>query len=266
MKIALAQTDIVLLEKEKNLEKAKEWIKKASEEKADLILFPEMSFTGFSMEVEKSAEFHMETVRKLCELTKEYKINIGAGYVRAAKESDEGEKKSEAGQLKGENHYCLIDRKGEMIMDYAKLHPFSYGKEDQYFNSGKMYVIGDVEEVPVSCFICYDLRFPIGFWRVAKDVHFMIVPANWPDRRIAQFDALLRARAIENQYYVIAINCVGQQGKANYNGHSVVYDPKGNQIAFAGEEENLLFVEIEDDVEAQRAKFPVMQDRRIEER
>ena len=93
----------------------------------------------------------------------------------------------------------------------------------------------------------------------------MIVPANWADRRVEQFKALLRARAIENQYYIIGLNCVGQQGKVSYNGQSVVYNPKGEELLSCGDKEGIYYFEFEDDVDKAREKFPVLRDRRTDE-
>lgn len=253
MKIAICQTDIVYENKDINLKRAVKLIGEAAESKAALALFPEMSFTGFSMNTDMTQDNSYDTEEKMKELAKKYGINIGFGRV---------EKCDDGLSL---NMYELVDKCGEIILAYAKRHPFSYGGEGTVFKGGNKIKTSVVEGIPVAVQICFDLRFPAGFWNVAGDTHLMIVPANWPDRRVEQFRALLRARAIENQYYIIGVNCVGQQGKATYNGQSVVYNPKGEELLSCGDSEGIYFFDFEDDVSRVREKFPVINDRRDDE-
>jgi len=78
--------------------------------------------------------------------------------------------------------------------------------------------------------ICYDLRFPV-WCRNREDYDLLLVVANWPSTRVAAWDALLRARAIENQVYVVAVNRVGEDGKGlEFPGHSAIYDPLGDKV------------------------------------
>lgn len=253
MKLALAQTNIFWEDKEANYLKAEKWLFQAAMQQADFIFFPEMSFTGFSMAVEKIGERERETLEFLKVQAKKYHINIGAGWVKLA-------------ERKGENHYTLINRQGEIALDYVKMHPFSYSGEDQHYKAGNQYQVVAMEEVPLTTFICYDLRFPLSFWKASEKAHLIIVPANWPKRRIEQWKILLRARAIENQVYIAAINCVGNVGKVEYSGNSCFINPKGNMIAEVEDKEELIVVDWEDDVELFREKFPVHNDRRSEER
>lgn len=253
MKIALCQTDIRFEDKEYNLRRAEELIGRAAGEGTALALFPEMSFTGFSMNTDVTSDNSRDTENRMKELAKKYGINIGFGRV---------EKCDDNLSL---NLYEIVDSNGEIILTYAKRHPFSYGGEGTVFKGGDTVKTCMIDGIPVSVQICFDLRFPGAFWKVACDTHLMIVPANWPDRRVEQFKALLRARAIENQYYIIGLNCVGQQGKASYNGQSVVYNPKGEELLSCGDSEGIYYFEFEDDVDKAREKFPVLKDRREDE-
>jgi len=253
MKIALCQTDIVFEDKEHNLNKAEEFIAKAANAGANLILFPEMSFTGFSMNTDVTKDNDCKTENRMKELARKFGINIGFGRVEKCDD------------MLSLNLYEIVDHKGDIVLTYAKRHPFSYGGESTVFKGGDIVKSCVIDGIPVSVQICFDLRFPGGFWKLADDTHLMIVPANWADRRVEQFKALLRARAIENQYYVIGLNCVGQQGKVSYNGQSVVYNPKGEELLSCGDSEGLYYFDFEDDVSKAREKFPVLNDRREDE-
>ncbi len=253
MKIALCQTDIVFEDKEHNLKRAEELISEAADNGAVLALFPEMSFTGFSMNTDVTKDNDCVTEGRMKELARKHGINIGFGRVEKCDD------------MLSLNLYEIVDPEGEIILTYAKRHPFSYGGESTVFKGGDMVKSCVIDGVPVSVQICFDLRFPGGFWKLADDTHLMIVPANWADRRVEQFKALLRARAIENQYYVIGLNCVGQQGKVSYNGQSCVYNPKGEELLSCGDSEGVYYFDFEDDVSKAREKFPVINDRRDDE-
>lgn len=251
MKLAIAQTAIVWEDKEKNLEKAKKFIREAADRRADLILFPEMSFTGFSMNTSLTAEYHGETAEAVRRMARTYHLAIGFGWVKA-------------GVNKAQNHYTVIDREGELLSDYAKIHPFSYSDEDCYFEGGERlssFVLGDVN---VGTLICYDLRFPEPFQILAEQCSIIVVPANWPARRREHWKTLLKARAIETQCCLIGINCCGEQEGLDYSGDSAVFAPDGTAILDYQEEEGIYFVNIPDNVKSYREEFPTRKDRKWE--
>lgn len=251
MKIALAQTEIVWENKEKNIEIAEQLIMKAQSKDAKLVLFPEMSFTGFTMNTEYSAESSDFTFKILRKYAINNNIIIGFGWVKKVAD-------------KSENHYTIISQTGEVLSDYVKIHPFSYSNEDCYFCRGDKLSHFCIDGIPFSTFICYDLRFPEVFQIASQDAHFIIIPANWPKRRREHWNTLLRARAIENQIYIIAINCIGENiGGLEYSGDSCVINPNGD-VVMKAEGEGLWICDIYDDVEKYRSDFPVKQDRRIE--
>ncbi len=247
MKLSLAQTHIIWEDVEQNLGNAARLIEKESGKGSQLVLFPEMSFTGFSMNAKMAASSE-RIVARMSELAKEYKIALGFGRV------DKGKK--------NRNHYTVIDSEGSMISDYVKIHPFSYTHEDVFFESGSEVTKFEVGGITFSNFICYDLRFPEIFQAVADDVSAIAVPANWPRERSAHWDALLRARAIENQVYILGINCAGEIGGKDYAGGSCVINPAGEVVHRLGEEEESFCFELEDDVKKFRAAFPMRKDRR----
>ena len=115
---------------------------------------------------------------------------------------------------------------------YDKRHLFSYGKEDKHYTAGTEKLIFQVGEWRIRAVVCYDLRFP-AWCRNLEDVDILLIVANWPQARIHHWDALLRARAIENQCFVVAVNRVGTDGnQLLYPGHSSVYDMDGQQRLF----------------------------------
>jgi predicted amidohydrolase len=146
---------------------------------------------------------------------------------------------------------------------YSKIHPFTYGGEDKHFRAGQEHVTIDIDGLRTSLFVCYDLRFADEFWACAHDTDIYLVPANWPTARREHWMALLRARAIENQAYVVGCNRVGDGGGLNYSGDSLVIDPLGTILAQGQSEACILYAEIEPAfVSDVRTKYPFLQDRR----
>lgn len=251
MKIALCQTAILWEKKEENLKKAETWIAKAKKDGAELICFPEMSFTGFSMHTERTAERRKETVRVVSRMAEEAGLAVGFGWV-------------EQGEQKARNHYTVVGRRGELLVDYVKLHPFSYSGEDLRFEAGQRLCLCRVGELRIGIFICYDLRFPEPFQALADRSDLLLVAANWPKGRREHWKCLLRARAIECQAYVAGVNCCGEQEGLAYSGDSCIFAPDGRQMAGFQAGEGLLTAEIPGDADLFRKEFPVRQDRRRE--
>ena len=129
------------------------------------------------------------------------------------------------------------------------------------YAAGDRFVTVDVDGVRVSLFVCYDLRFADEFWVRAHDTDLYVVVANWPRPRREHWRALLRARAIENQAYVVGVNRVGEAGRTHpldHAGDSVVHDPLGATLGYAENGETVLLADIDPAVVRVRAgKFPV---------
>lgn len=260
MKIALCQTAIAWEDKKQNFQSAECFIKQARDNKADMIFFPEMSFTGFSMHVEQTGETgeQKETLSLMQHFAKTYHIAIGFGWVKLAGDGKEPE---------AENHYSVVDDKGELLSDYVKLHPFSYGGESQYFRRGEHAEWFTYKDHTFGMSICYDLRFPELYQYLSRKADVLVVAANWPKRRMMHWTSLLKARAIENQAYLLGINCTGMQEQLQYAGGSAAYSPLGELLTEdedAVEKETLLYVEIHQDTKQCRKDFPVKEDRRPE--
>jgi predicted amidohydrolase len=146
---------------------------------------------------------------------------------------------------------------------YAKIHPFGYGREDEHYMPGDRFLTVTVEGVRCSFFVCYDLRFADEFWGLARDTDCYVLPSNWPDTRREHWVALLRARAIENQAYVVGVNRVGDGGRLHYAGDSQIIDPFGVVLADGGAEETIITADVDAARVAEvRAEFPFLSDRR----
>ncbi|MCR5736326.1 MAG: carbon-nitrogen family hydrolase [Eubacterium sp.] len=248
MKIALCQLQIQYECKEENLKTAEGYIKEASDQKVDLILFPEMSFTGFSMNTLKTGEEQMETVNVMKQLAEKYQVAIGFGWVKHQKNC--------------ENHYTVVDASGKTLGDYIKIHPFSFAGEDEVFTKGQAISFFQYQGMTFGITICYDLRFPELYQRLSEEADAIIVAANWPKVRVAQWDALLQARAIENQSYILGVNCTGTQEDTVYSGHGKVIAPDGTVVLDLKEDAGMHIMDLDNDVQVYREKFPMKQDRR----
>lgn len=253
MRVGICQYEIQWENKEKNMDKVMSYIAEAKAQNLDSIFLPEMSLTGFSMEVEKTKdEFASETIGKFEKLCKEQKIAVGIGWVE------------KVGELKAHNHYTIINKNGVVLSDYVKIHPFRYGGEAECFEGGNKVEACKLGEHKIATAICYDLRFPELFRIMDKDCTVVVVPANWPASRKEHWNCLLQARAIENQMYVIGINCTGTMNGTYYSGNSAVFDPLGKLLAEIHDKEGMICIDIPNDVESYRSSFPVRLDQRIE--
>lgn len=121
-----------------------------------------------------------------------------------------------------------------------------------------------LDGIPFGLSICYDLRFPELYQQLSKEAHVILVPANWPVGRRSHWRTLLTARAIENQSYMIGINCYGNQGELYYSGNSSAVMPNGEVLFDITDKEEMRIFELTDDVPLYRKQFPTKADRRPE--
>lgn len=252
IKIAILQYHIILEDIDKNISVVENYIAKASKDGVELFLLPEMSFSGFSMNTGVTARKLEDMMDKLTPISKRFNIAIGFGWVENT--SDQ--------QCICYNKYTIIDGE-EAIITYSKIHPFSYSSENEYFAAGDKIVQFEFKGIPFSLFICYDLRFPEIFQIVSGKAHVILLPACWPEKRAEHWKTLLCARAIENQCYIIGINCVGDIGGLLYSGDSRIINSDGKVVACAeSNKEQMIIYNLDDDVDAYRESFPVKKDRR----
>lgn len=259
MRIALAEYNIIWEDKGANLLKVEMLLSACSNMMVDIILLPEMSLTGFSMNTDVTADIANETLYKIDTLARKYGVAVGVGWVMAQVD-------------KCENHYSIITPELGVISDYIKIHPFGFAGENNYFKGGKTIKICEYRDFRMSTAICYDLRFPEIFQKMSYMADLIVVPANWPETRNEHWKTLLKARAIETQSYVAGINCVGLMNDQIYSGDSAIYGPNGKKLAYKllhpgvgfGPDEKIYLYDIENNVAQVRAAFPIKPDRKEE--
>jgi len=190
---------------------------------ADLILIPEMAFTGFSMNAEEHAE-EWDKSESIAWL-KEQSCCYHTAFYTSLLIKSEG---------KFYNRGVFIS-KGKVLAHYDKQHLFAFAGEDAVFESGKTQTIVSFKGWNINLQICFDLRFPEGSRNQViagtSQYDLLLYVANWPSRRISHWDSLLVARAIENQCYVAAVNRVGIDGnQIAYEGHSCIIAADGSYV------------------------------------
>lgn len=252
-----------------NREEAKkcclEVMEEASANGVELLVFPEMTLTGFTMRpwlyveswdadnIPDSVSFFMENSRK-------YKMQMAFGYIRAVM-ADSDKMDDETKEPVYENRLVLVDGE-KVVLDYAKIHPFSYSGEDKVYRAGEKLVQAQVKDIRIGGYICYDLRFPEIFSAMRDQYEAIMVIANWPETRAEQWKTLLKARAIENQAYVIAVNRVGDGDGLHYIPGSHVYDWLGRDVSIRVSEK-LRVADIDPGaVRHARTEFPQTNDRK----
>lgn len=210
--------DIIWEDKLSNMNKCEKFLGLAKENAVDFIIFPEMSLTGFSMNVGSISEGASGgTAKWLKNMSVTYGLYIGLGYARKSCN-------------KYYNDFIVSSSDGDIVSNYSKIHPFSFGFEAQYYSGGNNLSLFSFKDFTVSPFICYDLRFPEIFQIASRRAGLITVAANWPVSRREQWLILLKARALENQCYVAGVNRAGYGGGLTYMGDSILVDPLGNIV------------------------------------
>jgi len=249
--LSICQFPIAFLNRTENEKKALFYIKEAASEQADLIIFPEMTLTGISKNVSEMADSDYNSIAFFKKAAIHSQIAIGFGWGNPTGD-------------KLENHYTIIGKDGTILSDYIKIHPFTYGGEDRCFVRGSSFQTFSYKNFTIASFICYDMRFPEIFQAASKDADLILLAANWPKARSMHWKVLSQARAIENQVYFAACNCVGNVGGLLYSGDSTLYTPEGDIIKSLSETEGLITCTITNNVSSVRKGFPVKQDRLID--
>lgn len=247
MKIAIGQIDVLWKSPKENLKKIRDLVQKAAENKADVVILPECCNSGFCIDGELIEEEGGITEKTLYDIAISFKINIIAGYFL---------------KIEGKNRNAarVFSADGKIITTYYKMKLFSLLNEDLVFSAGETPVLFSLNEFNCSIFICFDLRFPELFRKVIPEAEAIFVIANWPSSRAEHWRCLLRARAIENQCYVIGVNRVGRDGNGiEYSGYSYVYDPFGEMLIKGGDRESILICDLQKEKLLEiREKYPFL--------
>ena len=255
MKVAAIQHDVVWEDAAGTQAHLVPMIAEAADAGARLVVLTEIYATGFSTAVDRISEpFDGPSVQFLRDRAQEH----GLWICGSVPERAEGAPDDEA-----PGNVLVLAAPDGATHRYAKIHPFSYAREHERYRAGDHTVTVDVEGLRVSLFVCYDLRFADVFWGLARETDCYIVPANWPAARREHWRALLVARAIENQAYVVGVNRVGEDDGLTYEGDSLIVSPWGEILADgAGGKEAVLCGDVDPAVVASiRARYPFLQDR-----
>ena len=246
MKVSILQHDIAWGNPTENRQHLEQLIESAPE--ADLYVLPEMWSTGFATEPEGLAERDDATLKWMKQMALRYDAAL-AGSVAV----------EENGKFYNRLYFVKPDG---MVEYYDKHHLFSYGGEDKHYACGNKRVVVEWRGVRFLLNVCYDLRFPV-WMRYCGDYDAMLCVANWPTVRIDSWNILLRARAIENQCFVVGVNRVGKDPNCEYCGCSAIINPYG-QIIVECERHKECSAEAVLDMQmlqAYRAKFPALNEK-----
>ena len=259
MRVALLQYPIAWADKETNLHLAEERIA-ALAGKADVAVLPEMFATGFCTDHPELAEtMDGDIIRRLQATADQSGVAIVSSFIckpaigqrlvnRGFMITPHSVYPNREELEGGPNLPSPQGGEGGRLFVQDKRHLYAHGGEDLFFQPAQERHIFEYKGVKILLLICYDLRFPV--WarnRSGHDYDIIIVVANWPDIRIQYWDALIAARATENQCYIAAVNCVGDDGMGlHYNGHSVAYNTRLQPIvSFADNEEGTKIAEFD---------------------
>ena len=276
MRAHIVQLDIAWEDKAANFAKVERLLDGADVREGDLVLLPEMFDTGFSLNTDATADAGGVTLAFLARLSEDLGAVVQGGRtVRdchcthaenrmsvLAPPGDPNSPESRVGESTLSDH-------ARLVCEYAKVHPFSFGREPEKFVGGtrvETYAWRAGEEsLVVQPAICYDLRFPELFRLGAKrGAECVALGACWPEARQSHWRALLVARAIENQAFVLGVNRTGRDPHLAYAGGSIALGPRGEVLGELDAREGVLSVELDPaQLRSWREAFPALQDIRL---
>lgn len=246
MKITLLQLNPEWGDAKANIQKAEAAVKAAGP--SDLFVLPEMWSSGFTMQPEIHSENEPGEALEWMKLTSSRTGAAVAGSI-AVRSGD-----------CFRNRFYFVKPDGSVAY-YDKHHLFTYSGEDGHYEAGNERLNVEWKGVRFRLIVCYDLRFPV-WCRNRGDYDVLLCVASWPDRRADAWKLLLRARAVENQCYVVAVNRVGNDPTCHYTGDSAAIDAYGRAVSEcrSGEEGFCSFETDMIGLAEFRAKFPVLRD------
>ena len=256
-RLAVVQSDIVAGRPAENVERAAAQVEVAVRDRgARVVSLPEMFSTGYDWAslLDAAEPLSGPTVECFRDLCRRLGVWLLLGSLP--------ERRADGTY----NTSVLIADTGEIAGQYSKIHLFSLMDEPRYLRPGNGPTVVDTPLARVGLTVCYDLRFPELYRRLCLDgAELIFVPAEWPHPRAPHWETLLRARAIENQVFVVGNNRVGRDGEVAYCGRSQIIDPWGRILSRADEEPTILTADVDlADVHAARQRMPCLADRRPE--
>ncbi|WP_311408073.1 carbon-nitrogen family hydrolase [Liquorilactobacillus uvarum] len=256
LKVSLIQMDVKYAQADANYKRVAQLVEVAVAAKTDVIVLPEMWNVGYALDkldvlADKGG---IRSKAFLSDLARRFHVNIVGGSVATAKESSYY------------NTSYVFNRNGELCSEYDKVHLFGLMHEDKWITAGTKQNRFAFDGILAAGVICYDIRFPE--WErtlMSEGAEILFVSAQWPVERIEQWEVMLRARAIENQAFVVAVNRIGE-GPAgeHFSGHSLVIDPLGNVLLRVPDDKEGCFnVDLNlASIEKIRGEIPVFSDRK----
>lgn len=250
LSVTLIQSDLFWEDRQANLQMFEKKIKNIGE--TEIIVLPEMFSTGFSMNAKNLAEkMDGETVQWMKKIASEKKVILAGSVII-----------EENGQYY--NRLIWMLPTGD-FGTYDKRHLFAFGDEHSHYTPGNKKLIASVKGWKIQLQVCYDLRFPVWSrqdYFSDNNYDVLINVANWPEKRKLAWQTLLRARAIENQCFVVGVNRVGSDGKQiPYSGESTVVGPLGEILYQKADEEDIFTIVLEKERLTQaRNEFPFWKD------
>lgn len=255
MKIATVSLNQTWENKESNIERIQDLMLEVSPYCPDLVVFPEMTLTGFTMNTDVMAEdcASSRSIDFFSGIAQKYNTNIAFGIILNTRK-------------KPTNDLLVVSSAGNVIARYEKIHPFSYSGETEHFSKGEKVVMLKIKEFSIGLTICYDLRFPELYQSLSKECSAIINIANWPAKRVSDWQLLLHARALENQCYMIGVNRTGVDGNGiDYVKSTAVIDPRGKDLTPVSVSDEIDIYDLNQDVvSSYRDSFPVKKDRRTD--
>lgn len=254
MKVSLLQFDMAWEQKAANHATVRRLVHENPPEPGSLLVLAEMFATGFSMNLPVTAQTeNLEDEAFLADLARETHCAVLGGVVSPREKS--GMARNEA---------VTFSPDGGVLNRYVKLQPFTFAGEEGYHLPGNDVSIFPWAGSTLAAFVCYDIRFPEHFRRAsALGAEVLIVIANIPTVRLDHWTTLLKARAIENQAYVLGVNRCGSDPNCDYSGGSLIIDPLGRVLAEAGSAEGIISANLDlAELRAYRQRFPALKDRR----
>ena len=255
IKISLAQMRLVFGNLEENFKKVKSLIEESADKNVELLLLPELWSSGYDLE--NSFEITRQNkiiLQEMAELAQKNNLIIAGSLLE-----------EENGEIY--NTFSLIHTSGQIMARYHKTHLFRLMNEHIWMKPGSRFVSLQLPFGKIGLATCYDLRFP-ELYRLhsLNGVQLVLMAAEWPVQRIDHWNTLLKARAIENQFFLAAVNVAGEIGGTNFGGNSAVIDPWGKVIKQANEKnEELIIAELDlKIIQEARNKLPVLNDRRTD--
>lgn len=256
-KIALIQMNVALGDIEKNYTHAEELMTKAATEGTDILVLPETWNTGFfpKENLKELADAEGKRTKAfLSAFAKKHTLYIMGGSVSTLREG------------KIYNTSYTVNREGEIINEYTKIHGFSPSGEPDFYTGGTQINTFTIDGITCATIVCYDLRFcELVRLLAIHGVDLLFVPAHWPLIRKHHWVTLNTARAIENQFFLCAVNACGKAEDTQYGGNSLLLDPWGETLCHLGENEEIAHGTIDLDILKDiRERIHVFRDRRPE--